>query len=214
MRGQAPLPPVAFPDTFPPMPRHGPVLYLDLVDPGSLVMLRRVRAARPPGADEVELLPFEVRPPPDPLLDPHDPAWTSYWKEMAALLAEMDVSATTPTLVPWTRKAHELVAEAAEAGVEGDLVDEVMLHFIERGHDIGRVDVLLPLAQGWGLDLTRTKAALDVDRHAAHVEEVRRGALEQGVRGVPTLVVGARILEGVHDETTIRRHLEDDRRDT
>lgn len=201
------MPPVGFADTFPRMRRLEPILYLDLVDPGSLVMLRRARSAAADLGIEVEPLPFEIRPPPAPLVDPADPGWTAYWSEMEPALEALAVSPVRPGLVPWTRKAHELVLEAREVECSGDPVDELMVRYIEEGADIGRVDVLLPLARAWGMDLTRTKATLDVDRHADRIDELRGEALGAGVRGVPTLVVGGELLEGVHDEETIRDHL-------
>ena len=53
-----------------------------------------------------------MRPPPDPLVDPADPAWTAYWDEVAPGLRALGFSPRLPPLVPWTRKAHELLDEA------------------------------------------------------------------------------------------------------
>jgi 2-hydroxychromene-2-carboxylate isomerase len=189
------------------MPHPDPTLYLDLVDPGSMVMLLRVRRVMAGSERELTVHPFEIRPPPEPLLDPDDPAWLAYWNEMVPHLEGLDVTPSRPRLVPWTRKAHELVLESRAAGCDVDAPEALLRRFLETGADLGRVDVLLPLAREWGLDLTRTKATLDVDRHAGAVDAVRRQALDAGVRGVPTLALGADLLEGIHDDDDIRRFL-------
>lgn len=189
------------------MPPPAPVLFVDLVDPGSLVMLRRVGAVADELGTGLVVRGFEIRPPPEPLVDPRDPGWLAYWSEMAPLLRELGVSPSAPALVPWTRKAHELVLEAREAGSDADPVDDLLCLFVEEGADIGRVDVLLERARSWGMDPTRTKATLDVDRHAGALVAARARALDDGVRGVPTLAVGASRLEGILDEPAIRRML-------
>lgn len=193
------------------MHRSAPVLYLDLVDPGSLVMLRRVRAAANAFGVEVAERPFEIRPPPQPMVDPSDAGWLAYWEQMRPLLVDQGVEPGEPTVVPWTRKAHELVLEARECGCSADPVESLLLRYVEEGLDLGRVDALLPEARRWGLDLTRTKATLDVDRHAAAVQEARVEAMDRGVRGVPTLWIDGRLLEGIHDDRDVRRLIGDGR---
>jgi predicted DsbA family dithiol-disulfide isomerase len=189
------------------MHRPEPALYLDLVDPGSLVMLRRVRAAAADFGVGLAERPFEIRPPPHPMVDPADPAWLAYWEEMRPLLRAQGVEPGEPRVVPWTRKAHELVFEAREAGCESDPVELLLRRYVEEGLDLGRVDLLLAEARRWGMELTRTKATLDVDRHASAVEEARAEALERGVRGVPTLWVAGERLEGIHETDAVRRLL-------
>ena len=106
-------------------------------------------------------------------------------------------------LVPWSRKAHELVLHAAEV----DRQDEVRRGLFElafrEGRDLGRVDVLVSFAGGLGLDLTHAKAVLDVDRHAGRVAEGRSLAAEWGVDAPPALVVGSRVLRGFHNRDAL-----------
>ena len=184
-----------------------PRLFFDYVDPGSYLMDLRVERAAAGVGQPVERVPFELRPPPGELVAPDDPAWLAYWSDMAEPLRDEGVPVRRPDLVPWTRKAHELVLHAHEKGDGGDLHRTLFRQYLEEGVDIGRVDVLLQLATRAGLDATETKAVLDVDRHAEGVEQVRRDALARGVRGVPTLALGERILEGVHDDEVIRAFL-------
>lgn len=202
-----PLPRVRDPDTFRPMPGPIPRLHYDFVDPGSFLMQRRIRALRP----DCVLVGFELRPPPEPLVDPTDPAWVSWWDAAEGGLGEAGLSPARPTLVPWSRKAHELMHHAADTGGDGARAERLRARifraWLEGGADIGRIDVLVPLAEAEGFDRTETRAVLDVDRWRDAVEEERRRAMEEGVRGVPTLLHGPRRLEGLHDLDTLRAFL-------
>lgn len=187
-----------------------PRLYFDFVDPGSLLVRGRIAAL---GLD-CTLVGFEMRPPPDTLVDPADPAWTAYWDEVAPGLRALGCPPRLPPLVPWTRKAHELMCQAEAAAPDDDdlaerLRDRVFRAYVEEGADIGRIDVLVPLAEEAGLDRTETRAVLDVDRWRDTVEAARADAVRAGVRGVPTLLHRGRRLEGVHDEETLRAFLGD-----
>lgn len=190
---------------FEPRPRF----HFDFVDPGSLVMLRRLEVLDAP----FEAVGFEFRPPPRPLVDPDDPAWIAYWDEMAPQLRALGVAARRPSRIPWTRKAHELLLHAGETEsaeeVARGLRDRLFGAYVAEGADLGRIDVVVALAVEVGLDRTAARAVLDVDRWREEVERIRADAEVRGVRGVPTLVHGGRLLEGVHDEDTIRAFLGD-----
>jgi predicted DsbA family dithiol-disulfide isomerase len=185
------------------MSESGPRFFFDYVDPGSYLMEIRVTRAAADAGVAVERVPYEVRPPPEPLLAPGDAAWTEYWNAMARELEAERLAVRRPGLVPWTRKAHELLQHAREHEREGDVHRALFRRFLVEGEDIGRVDVLLAVATAAGLDPTETKAVLDVDRHAAGVGEARALGQRMGVRGVPTLTTEGRILEGIHGEGDI-----------
>jgi predicted DsbA family dithiol-disulfide isomerase len=186
-----------------------PRLYFDFVDPGSLLIRRRIATL---GVD-CSYVGFEMRPPPEPLVERTDPVWADYWRHATRALRATGIVPGTPALVPWTRMAHELVRHAAEspdADVAMAIVDRLFSAYIEEGRDIGRIDVIVPLAVEVGLDGTEARAVLDVDRWRDDVVRARAEASAAGVRGVPTLLRAGNRLEGVHDEETIRAFLEDD----
>jgi predicted DsbA family dithiol-disulfide isomerase len=172
----------------------------------------RVDAVTRADGPHVTRAPFEIRPPPERLLPPDDPAWRRYFEQTVGELGDRGRRLRRPGLVPWTRKAHELVAFAAgkDPSAEARVRRILFRRFLEGGEDIGRVDVLLEVAGEVGFDATETKAVLDVDRHADDVVAHRVRALEQGVRGVPTLVRGSERLEGIHDEEAIHAFLRHD----
>jgi predicted DsbA family dithiol-disulfide isomerase len=145
--------------------------------------------------------------PPEPLLDPRAEPFASRWERARDAAREDGLELARPRLVPWSRKAHELVLHARERGAGRELHEAVFRAFHEERRDIGRVDVLVDLAVEAGLDLTETKAVLDVDRHAETLRRLRRIAERAGVPGVPTLLVERRTLQGIPDTGALRSAL-------
>jgi predicted DsbA family dithiol-disulfide isomerase len=205
LRAAGPLPSVPNADTFGRMSDARPRFFFDFVDPGSYLMELRLERASAGRDQTVERVPFELRPPPEPVVDAQEPGWVAYWQAMAEALAHEGVEVARPALIPWTRKAHELLLHVGEVvPAQVATVRRTLFgRFHEQGEDIGRIDVLLSAATEAGLDLTATKAVLDVDRHADTVMRVREQALAEGVRGVPTLLSGDHMLEGVLDDEAI-----------
>ena len=157
-----------------------PILYFDFVDPVSYAASRMIDRAGVAGA--IAWRGFELRPPPQPMIDPG---------------------------VPWTRKAHEL----CEFARERDCLHAVRralfrAHFIDHT-DIGRIDLLVEIAQAVGLERSETKAVLDVDRYAGAVLQSRENALGQGVTDVPAFVSHAGRLDGPAVLREIERAIEE-----
>jgi predicted DsbA family dithiol-disulfide isomerase len=142
------------------------------------------------------------------MVDPRASDWSEYQDDMLQLAEALDVEMSTPRFIPWTRKAHELGVHARERDCYATVRDALFrAHFVER-RDIGRIDVLVDVAERAGLDRTETKAVLDVDRHTAQVASDRALAQELGVAGVPTLVRGSARLEGVRSAGDIMTWLD------
>ena len=178
--------------------------YFDFLDPLSHLVELELREVERTHGGRVARVPFELRPPPAPMLDPGAEAWRTRW-DTAARAAEAREARLPdpPALIPWTRKAHELVLIAEEQ----DLGSRVRRVLFERAFDarvdIGRIDVLVAIAVELGMDETETKATLDVDRHTPTVERARTAAEAEGVRAPPTLVFAGRKLEGFHNADEI-----------
>ncbi len=181
-------------------------LYFDYVDPISYLLDTEVTAAAEgPDAFEVTLLPLEVRPPPVPLLDPDGPWWRERWAAACAITTEIGGPALVePTLLPWSRKAHELVAQARRSERGRQAHRAVFRAMFEEGRDIGRVDVLVEIGVELGLDRTETKAVLDVDRHASDIAASRAAAIAVIGPEPPVLALGDRILRGFHNRDAVR----------
>lgn len=184
-------------------------LYFDYVDPGSLLLGRRLDRVAPDAGVAVRWVPFEVRPPPESLIDPRSTAWRRYWTAVNEEAGAEGLQLRAPSRVPWTRKAHELGLHAEEKGRFPEMREALFRAFLSEGRDLGRVDVLVELAGGCGLDPTEAKATLDVDRYAAEVVRLRSDGEARGVRGVPTLVAGDRYLDGIPSITELRAFLDE-----
>jgi predicted DsbA family dithiol-disulfide isomerase len=145
--------------------------------------LRRMQAA---GEVEPTHLAWELYPAPAVLPLSDADAWIPTLRPLAD---EMGIALRTPVPAR-TRKAHEAAAFAASRGL-GPAMREALFaaHFAE-GRDIGRIDVLVEIGSGLGLDASELKVVLDVDAFAARVLAEQDAARRAGVEGVPTLVAG------------------------
>jgi predicted DsbA family dithiol-disulfide isomerase len=184
-------------------------LYFDYIDPGSLLMGRRLEQIAGDGGVSVHWVPFEVRPPPEPLIDPRGAAWSRYWTTMSEEARREGLGVHAPARVPWTRKAHELGLHAVEKERFPQVRTALFRAFLTEGRDLGRVDVLVEVAEGCGLDPAEAKATLDVDRYAEEVARLRAAGEAAGVKGVPTLVVDDRYLEGIPSVAELEAFLND-----
>ena len=180
------------------------VLYFDFVDPVSCLISRMMDRAGT-GAN-VEWRGFELRPPPQPVID----ARSTEWEARHAVAVghgkrSGDDGPASPPFIPWTRKAHEL----CELARERDCLHAVraalfQAHFIDHT-DIGRIDLLVETARTAGLDPTEARAVLDVDRYTATVLRTREAAIAEGIADVPALVHPGGRLEGAEVLREIER---------
>ncbi len=164
-----------------------PAFHFDFIDPVSYVVANMIEQAG--AATLIEWRGFELRPPPGRLIDPRGDAWRVRHVRACALAERAGTGRLPePTLLPWTRKAHELCEFARER--DGARLVRLALfqaHFVDNV-DIGRIDSLVDVAVQAGLDRTETRAALDVDHHTAAVLANREAARAQGIADVPALV--------------------------
>jgi len=170
----------------------------DYVDPGSYlthVLLQRWREAGD-AIPEVDWIPLELRPFPETPVTPEEPEWMAMTRAMEEAAQGMEIPFRPPGMVPRTRKAHEAALHALERGCHGELHEALFRgHFVE-GKDLGRVDVLVALAEEVGMDGPELRTVLGVDRFLPRVLELRSLALDTGIRGVPTLEFENARLEG------------------
>lgn len=190
-----------------PSPEHPLTLYFDLVDPLSFLLDRELMAAEQELGVRVLRHGVEISPPPHPLTAPGEAPWKERWAQAEAGAEELDVQLRKPAIVPWSRKAHELLRHAEQEGKADDLRVRIFRAFFEEGSDIGRVDVLVALAVEAGFDRSGTKAVLDVDRYDEEVAGRREAALDAGIRVIPTLLGDAGRLEGFRNRASLSTFL-------
>lgn len=182
--------------------------FFDYLDPLSYLQELEVTSVEEDvGAAVAARVPLELRPPPAPLLDPGGHTWRRRWQAAHEIAARTGVRLALPVILPWTRKAHELVLHATEKGLGARARGVVFHAFFAEGADIGRVDVLVDLGLTLGLDATETKAVLDVDRYTSAVAELRHEASRAGVEEPPALCLDGRLLRGFHNRDAVRTFL-------
>ncbi len=176
----------------------GPIVHFafDYVDPTSYLLDLRLRRWSRETGGEVVHEPWEVRPPPLPLLSPGDDPWRARWEAALAEAERTGVELHRPRLVPWSRKAHELAFLARERGCFPALHEALFRAFFVEGRDLGRVDVLVRIGVEVGLGAGEVKVVLDVDRFTGAVQTARSRLEAEGIRTVPTLRRNATRLEG------------------
>lgn len=185
-------------------------IWFDFIDPASILLMMEIEAAYVDGdswahSAPMTWKPLELRPPPTPLTGIDNPQIALLWEGARRIAVDAGLDLCPPGLVPWTRKAHELVAHA-------ETQDSTTAHAVRlaigrcyalEGGDIGRVDVLMEVAIEHGLDRTETKAVLDVDRYEAQVAAIGHQAAEANVTSTPTIIADDRRLEGFHNRTAL-----------
>ncbi|MDA0327409.1 MAG: DsbA family protein [Gemmatimonadetes bacterium] len=184
--------------------KHTPVqFFFDFSDPVSYLVARELAAIDHPAGRAVAWVPFERRPPPASLVTTDDPALAARWASCRQQSESRDILFAPARLVPWTRKSHELALYAETHGVGDAVRNRIFEAYLLEGRDIGRVDVLVEIGVAFGLDVTETKAVLDVDRFEQAVLEAREEALQAGVTDAPTIVAGGGSVRGFHNRTAL-----------
>jgi predicted DsbA family dithiol-disulfide isomerase len=87
-----------------------------------------------------------------------------------------------------TVKAHELLHLAKAHGKQLEMKEALLkAYFIDGGH-VGRIDDLVDLAAGLGMDRTEVREALETERYLPDVKADVAQAAAYGIHGVPFFV--------------------------
>jgi predicted DsbA family dithiol-disulfide isomerase len=166
---------------------------------------------------DVEWMPFELRPEPNPTLRPEGEYLQRAWSQSVyPIAARMGIPIVLPEVSPQphTHLAFEGYQYAQEQG-KGDLYNHrVFEAFFQEGRDIGDVGVLTDLAGEVGLDRPEFERALRNRKYRdAHRRALRHAYEEAGVTGVPMFVIGDRVLTGLQGRETLEAAIEEAMRD-
>jgi predicted DsbA family dithiol-disulfide isomerase len=150
---------------------------------------------------EVEWMPFELRPEPQPTLRPEGDYLRRAWSQSVFPIAErMGVPIVLPPVSPQphTHLAFEGYQYAREHGKGNEYNHRVLEAFFRDGKDIGDVGVLSKLAGEVGLDAKEFEEALRTRKYRETYRRALRHADDEvGVNGVPMFVIGDRALTGL-----------------
>lgn len=186
--------------------RVGIELFADFVCPFSyLASLSVTRVAAEKGMTPVWRA-FELRPPGTDL--PPAPSDTE-WRLVETVADDAGVGLVRPEFVPRTRKAHEAVRHAASLGMAAVLQRAVYEAYFQHGADIGRIDMLVEIAAGVGMDRLALKVALDIDAHTDEIVADRELAERLEITGTPAYVAGNDVRMGLLSDEHLRDWLRD-----
>jgi len=90
-------------------------------------------------------------------------------------------------MYPETKLSHQLIALAPEDR-QGDVFDRVMAAYFEKGQDIGKLDVLVSIAEDAGMDGTEVRSALQANEALGSVTRDLEQARRLQITGVPFFV--------------------------
>ncbi len=155
-------------------------------------VLERVRADL--GATiEIDWRSFELRPEPEPTLDPNAEYLHRVWNQSVYPMAQERGlhMMKLPPVQPRSRKAHEAAEHAREMGLLDAMNHALFKAFFQDGRDLADPEVLIDIGRSVGLDENGLREALESGRHAERVLEDEQLARQIGISGVPALIVTA-----------------------
>ena len=141
---------------------------------------------------EIDWRSFELRPEPEPTLDPNAEYLHRVWNQSVYPMAEArGLSLKLPPVQPRSRKAHEAAEFARGAGLLDSMNQALFKAFFEEGRDLADPDILLDIGRFVGLDADDLREALASGRYTQQVLEDQQLARQIGISGVPALIVTA-----------------------
>jgi predicted DsbA family dithiol-disulfide isomerase len=160
-----------------------PFCYLELPS------IRRLEA-RFAGQLNVVWRAFELRPEPNPTLDPNGEYLATTWAQSVyPMAAERGMNLKLPPVQPRSRKALESALFANRHGSFAQMHEALFRAFFEQGRDIGDTDVLCEIAGENGLEPDTLRHALDHHHYTSQVLDDEQLAHTLGVTGVPAMLL-------------------------
>jgi predicted DsbA family dithiol-disulfide isomerase len=185
-------------------------VWIDFVCPYCFLAEGPLREATSDLPVEIEWMPFELRPYPQPTLKPEGEYLQTVWKRSVyPMAAAMGVDIRLPDVSPqpYSRLAFEGMQFARAQGKAAAYVDAVLRAFFQESLDIGRVDVLRKIARQVGLPEKDLVQALEQGSYASAHASALELAREKGIRAVPTIIGDGLRVEGMPDATALRARL-------
>jgi predicted DsbA family dithiol-disulfide isomerase len=141
---------------------------------------------------EIDWRSFELRPEPEPTLNPNAEYLHRVWNQSVYPMAqERGMVMKLPPVQPRSRKAHEAAEFARQSGRLDAMNNALFKAFFEDGRDLADIEVLLDIGQSVGLGAGELREALTSGRYEQRVIEDQQLARQIGISGVPALIVTA-----------------------
>lgn len=183
--------------------------YSDYVCPFCFLAEGPLEAAAKGKDVEIEWMPFELRPYPNPTLEPEGEYLQTTWARSVYPIAErMGVHITLPKVSPQphTHLAFEGYQYAKEHGKANEYNHRMFTAFFQEEQDIGDIDILTNLAGEIGLNREEFKKALETRKYKeAHQRALDHAYYEARITAVPTFIMGERVLRGMYSQETLEK---------
>lgn len=164
-------------------------LYFDVVCPYSYLESHAVEAAEDAGAVEVEWLPFELRPAPQPLLVPRGDHLRTDWTQNVYRNAQArGIEIHLPRFQPRSTLPLAACLWADDLGHLRAFKHALYEAFFCEGEDISADAQIARAAERAGLDAKAAVVAAYDPARLTRIAVIRAAAIEEGARGVPTLL--------------------------
>jgi predicted DsbA family dithiol-disulfide isomerase len=95
---------------------------------------------------------------------------------------------------PNTLNSHRVIRWAHSLGVQNELVERLFRAYFVDGADIGQIKILAAIADDVGLDGELVEELLNSDADRESVEREDTMARKIGINGVPTFLIGGKVL--------------------
>jgi predicted DsbA family dithiol-disulfide isomerase len=167
-------------------------VWSDYVCPFCYLELPTIRRLEQRFPDQLQVVwrAFELRPEPNPTLDPNGEYLNTTWaRSVYPMAAQRGMHLKLPPVQPRSRRALEAALFAEAHGRFPQMHEALFRAFFEQGRDIGSIDVLLEIAGENGLDAGALRDALDHSRYTAQVLDDEQIAHSLGITGVPIMLL-------------------------
>lgn len=165
-------------------------------------------------AVEVDWMPYELRPYPNPTLRPEDHYLQTTWAQSVYPMAErmgIDIRLPDVSPQPYTHLAFEGSYYAKEKGKGTAYNERLLKAFFQEGLDIGDVEILMKLAVEVGLDETEYREAIESRKYKEAHQHALEDAYERAdITAVPTFIIGETKIAGIHPKETIEEIIEEE----
>ncbi len=169
--------------------------YFDVVCPYSYILTPEVERAEDEDSVEIEWLPFELRPAPNPLPEPRGTYIRDHWRNhVYGLALEHEVEIHVPCFQPRSTLALTLHSYAEEEGRGRAYREAAHRAFFIEGLNLGDEGALREVAKEVGLDEDSAVAAAWEPERIKDLHAMREEARRIGVHGVPTIATDEEVI--------------------
>ena len=159
---------------------------------------------------------YELRPEPEPTLDPAGDYLRDVWASAVyPMAAKRAMKLQLPPVQPRSRKAFEATEYARDRGKADAMRHAIFAAFFEHGRDISDVGVLGEIAESLDIHPAGLIRALEANVYTGRVVGDENEAAELGLSGVPAMVLtpytsGERrlLISGAQPYETVRELVE------